>query len=1153
MNQTLFTDHNVVKYPKGHHRLFGASACIVLALLGSLVRFEAIAQDTLPQVSAFQYLNENTAAAFPWTEVQGMDCSMASIGDVDGNGSTDLAVGYPAMDGGRGRVGVLLFGAEYAVEGFTWIGDQLGGNGPQLDSLDGFGTAVVGIGDLNGNGVPDLATLSPGDDASGADQGAIHVIFLNALGEADSTALIATGIGGFTGSSVGGGNLRSLAAIPDVNSDGRTDLLLGAPKSNIGGTARGALYMLLLNGNGTVAIERTYSANSNWPGPSPMTTDSLFFGTAATGLGDIDGDGIGDMAVTAPGGDMIITLLLNDNGTIKGWSEQDPTTPVGITRSTGTESLIGLGNDIDKDGVNELFVTDHQLEVDTKEVGGLLYWDVTAPPGVEALPITYGYAADGNLLGLEEGSRFGNAFTFLGDADENGLPELMVSMAGDYPNIKPAFLIVHLQPAPIEILLTIKDQTPDSLGSVTLKTIGGIPPYRIEWSPELFDLDAFDSLAMEVDTTGLWSMGLRPPFATEITAAELATMVETHLDDVEAGLYWVGVEDSLKTQEETEFAVGLELHTLVEEGANTSEDKKEVEKSGADGWTNMQLKTKNILPKKEDGWLRFRNASDSQTLAVGFKDIDKVSSSGYQHLDQAFFFEDGNYRYWNGESLVGTPKPYSTESVFQIERVSDDVRFLVDDKLVHTIKLAHSASALTISVSIYSEGAKVTDITTNFRSTFSIATSTTHSAPLSPASGAIELDLPKALGPYEYYWLGTLGNDSIATDLDPGEYGVTVSSAHFDHTAYRTYRVGHEILWQDPIFTFTRTGVGSTLTDPDLENPAWQRSCTSLNMVRQGAGHHIAFRPYPLDEENYGSVLGVRSSSDDIIWAGWWTFSFGQSHIAQTISRSGVVKRVLVDEKDELEIVLHTYSIHFLKNGELVHTVSRQSEAESHLFAALHSSESVIRDLVTSLPVPLVLNTEELGEEEPHTWCTPGGRMTGMDVGDRKVLELDGELGTGPYRIVDTASLPGTRGLYFQLAEGTPTDLVYHDGTVGLPLGVGTYHFKEPNELILFNGPGTAGHTEEAAISTSLTEASLMTPNGDGESDALGFTDKRTDTPIDFTVLDRTGATLFQTSPGMTQWNGKFMNSGSLVARGTYIYRFTTEEGTFEGKIQIDY
>ena len=88
--------------------------------------------------------------------------SVASIGDLNGDGVTDLAVGANGDDDGgnsRGAVWILFMNSDGTVDSEQKISDTQGNFGGTLDNFDRFGISVASIGDLDGDGVPDLAVV----------------------------------------------------------------------------------------------------------------------------------------------------------------------------------------------------------------------------------------------------------------------------------------------------------------------------------------------------------------------------------------------------------------------------------------------------------------------------------------------------------------------------------------------------------------------------------------------------------------------------------------------------------------------------------------------------------------------------------------------------------------------------------------------------------------------------------------------------------------------------------------------------------------------------------------------------------------------------------------------------------------------------------
>jgi hypothetical protein len=128
------------------------------------------------------------------------------------------------------------------------------------------------------------------------------VLFLNASGQVRLFQKIDNLSGGFAG------NLApvdlfgmAVAGLSDLNGDGVPDLAVGAPGDDDGGTignGAGAVYILFLTSAGQV---RFFQKISNTSGGFAGNLGSLdLFGIAVTGLSDLNGDGVPDLAVGAP-------------------------------------------------------------------------------------------------------------------------------------------------------------------------------------------------------------------------------------------------------------------------------------------------------------------------------------------------------------------------------------------------------------------------------------------------------------------------------------------------------------------------------------------------------------------------------------------------------------------------------------------------------------------------------------------------------------------------------------------------------------------------------------------------------------------------------------------------------------------------------------
>jgi len=178
--------------------------------------------------------------------------SLATLGDVDSDGVVDLAVGARSENGGEGGVWILFLNTDGSVKSFQRIREGEGGFPDTLEPNDNFGTVASG-GDFDGDEVPDLLVGAPRHDAAGLDTGAVWILLLTSAGTVKESQKITSGVGGFLGDVDPGDEFGwDVATLTDLDGNGARDIAVSAFKDDDGGLDRGAIWILFLNTGLTV-------------------------------------------------------------------------------------------------------------------------------------------------------------------------------------------------------------------------------------------------------------------------------------------------------------------------------------------------------------------------------------------------------------------------------------------------------------------------------------------------------------------------------------------------------------------------------------------------------------------------------------------------------------------------------------------------------------------------------------------------------------------------------------------------------------------------------------------------------------------------------------------------------------------------------------
>ena len=338
--------------------------------------------------------------------------ALANFDDLDGDGQRDILATAPFADSAVGAD----TGAVYVVSSLFGIAIAIIDAGTYQQANGGFGHSVCVLDDLDGDGVREFAVGAPSSAASfSSPQSGIVLIHSGTNG-----AILNVLSGVAAGDDFG----WSLASGEDLDGDGVVDLVVGAPNALGGagevkvfsGTTLTAtnptlLWSLAGTGNSQCGFDVANAGDVNGDGTAdvvvgePMYSSSLVveegrtrvvsgvtgavinsyagehaysqFGFAVSGVGDMDGDGVCDVAVASPNFQLetpVIPANLNAEGRIRIFLSSGETRAItGLTKVGGRLSYLG---DHNGDGfgslvIDGIYMGNHTVVVTPRPLGGL--------------------------------------------------------------------------------------------------------------------------------------------------------------------------------------------------------------------------------------------------------------------------------------------------------------------------------------------------------------------------------------------------------------------------------------------------------------------------------------------------------------------------------------------------------------------------------------------------------------------------------------------------------------------------------------------------------------------------------------------------------------------------------------------------------------
>jgi hypothetical protein len=269
------------------------------------------------------------------------------------------------------------------------------------------------VGDVNGDGVDDLAVADAYHSVPTLHAGKVYFIFGavslwpmgSSLAEADAS------YHGEAESDVAG---TSLDGAGDLDGDGYDDIILGAPDNDDAGSSAGKVYVI-------------YGQTSLWyPDESLSVVDSSFvgenpgdaIGDAVAGVGDVNGDGLDDVALSSTALGITYVFFGAETRVTAGTSVSGAAASFVGESGEGAGNPLAGGDDVNGDGFDDFLVGsygyDHMQGRVRIVLGKATGWTTMSPPA----------EADAYYTGENQGDEFGSFMAMVGDMNGDGLSDM---------------------------------------------------------------------------------------------------------------------------------------------------------------------------------------------------------------------------------------------------------------------------------------------------------------------------------------------------------------------------------------------------------------------------------------------------------------------------------------------------------------------------------------------------------------------------------------------------------------------------------------------------------------------------------------------------------------------------------------------------------
>ncbi len=439
--------------------------------------------------------------------------AVSSAGDVNGDGLSDLIIGARNASPNNQKSGesYVVFGKETNLAPTVNLSSLDSSQGFVIKGIDAFdysGYSVSDAGDINGDGFGDVIIGAHFADPNGQMAGESYVVF----GFSDDTLFSIElssldGSNGFKINGINAGDMSgySVSTIGDVNGDGYSDIIIGAPYANRENNVNTGESYVVFGASGHFNAAINLSSLDGHNGFVIKGTDRYdYSGISVSNAGDVNGDTFDDLIIGA--------FLANDNAgqTYVLYGSHSFGSTIELTGLDGTNGFVINGSragdnsgisassagDVNGDGFGDLIIGAYSADPNGGKDAGETYVVFGGDDLTPTIDLSNLNGIDGfKLNGVDAGDWSGFSVSGAGDVNGDGYDDLLIGAYKADPNgnnnAGESYLVFggpNLLPQPSEITfdnassISVQENIIDVILDIDARLNGGINDEGLNYS-----------------------------------------------------------------------------------------------------------------------------------------------------------------------------------------------------------------------------------------------------------------------------------------------------------------------------------------------------------------------------------------------------------------------------------------------------------------------------------------------------------------------------------------------------------------------------------------------------------------------------------------------------------------------------------------------